>query len=454
MSKLLDFTKFATLSNWSVVHLLESQFQYNKNFKLEKIGTFLKRNKTQILVDDDTEYKRVTIKLYNKGVLLRDKAFGRNIGTKKQFLIKEGQFLLSKIDARNGAFGLATKEVNGAIITADFFAYDIDITKIEPYFLVLLTTTKKFQHFAQSASSGTTGRQRIDEKKFLDVKIPLPSLEVQKKIVHNYQNVINISNVEKQKAKDLEQTIEKYLTSELKLTLSNYEEKQNSLLKFVNYSKKSNVWGVEKILLNNEVYSSQVYELQKISEFCELIRGVTYKKTSEVTNEGYDVLRANNINLDNSLNTEDIKKISYHENFSDLKKLIKNDIFICLASGSKQHIGKVAFISENTNFYFGGFMGAIRVKNNSLNPKYLYAFLTSNIFNSYLSNTIFGANINNLSSQILYNFKIPVPPIEIQNEIANKIELLKNEIKSLNQQSEQNKDLAIQDFESEIFNEA
>ena len=99
MSKLLDFTKFVILSNWSVAHLLESQFQYNKNFKLEKVGAFLKRSKTQVVVDDDTEYKRVTIKLYNKGVFLRNKEYGRNIGTKKQFLIKEGQFLLSKIDA-------------------------------------------------------------------------------------------------------------------------------------------------------------------------------------------------------------------------------------------------------------------------------------------------------------------------------------------------------------------
>ena len=193
MSALFDITKFTNLDNWSVSHLLENQFQYNKNYQLEKIGSFLIRNKTKILIDDNIQYKRVKIKLYNKGVLLRDKAMGKDIGTKKQFTIKKGQFLLSKIDARNGAFGIATDEVDGAIITADFFAYDIDITKIEPYFLVLMTTTKKFQQFAQSASSGTTGRQRIDEKKFLDVKIPLPSLEIQKKIVKDYQDKINLS---------------------------------------------------------------------------------------------------------------------------------------------------------------------------------------------------------------------------------------------------------------------
>ncbi len=183
MSDILKFIRYKDLINWSVSHLLENQFNYNKHYPLVRIGEFLKRDKTQILIQDDAEYKRVTIKLHNGGVFLRDKKLGKDIGTKKQYLIKEGQFLLSKIDARNGAFGIASKEVDGAIITADFFAYDIDINKIEPYFLVLLTTTKQFQKFAQSASSGTTGRQRINEQEFLNTKIPLPPLQKQKEII-------------------------------------------------------------------------------------------------------------------------------------------------------------------------------------------------------------------------------------------------------------------------------
>lgn len=42
------------------------------------------------------------------------------------------------------------------IITADFLAFDIDTSRINPDFLVLITTTKKVA-IAQSASSGTTG---------------------------------------------------------------------------------------------------------------------------------------------------------------------------------------------------------------------------------------------------------------------------------------------------------
>ena len=191
-NKLLNFINFSKLHNWSVQNLSENNFNYNKNYKVEKIGSFLTRDKTQINIDNDIIYTRVTIRTKNQGVKIRDTEIGKNIGTKKQFVIKKGQFLLSKIDARNGAFGIATDELDGAIITADFFAYDIDETKINPYFLSLITTTKQFIQFAQNSSTGTTNRQRLNEKLFLDVEIPLPTIQEQKELVKDLEeNILN-----------------------------------------------------------------------------------------------------------------------------------------------------------------------------------------------------------------------------------------------------------------------
>lgn len=197
----LEFLDYSKLNNWSVQNLLENNFNYNKSYSLVKIKKFIKRSKIQTLVDDNTEYKRVKIKLYNKGVSIRDKVFGKDIGTKKQFIIKEGQFLLSKIDARNGAFGIATKEIDGAIITADFFAYDIDETIINPYFLSLITTTDEFLNFAKNSSTGTTNRQRLNEELFLNVEIPLPSIDEQNDLVQPL-----LDNLEKQEIENIKLT--------------------------------------------------------------------------------------------------------------------------------------------------------------------------------------------------------------------------------------------------------
>ena len=67
-------------------------------------------------------------------------------------------------------------------------------------------------------------------------------------------------------------------------------------------------------------------------------------------------------------------------------------------------------------------MGAIRVKRNFLNAVYLFHHLSQKRFNKFLREQISGANINNLSSKLLYRFKIPLPPLEVQKEIVAEIE--------------------------------
>ena len=170
-------------------------------------------------------------------------------------------------------------------------------------------------------------------------------------------------------------------------------------------------------------YSNCKWEMVKLGDVCELKRGITYSKSDEVIENGLQILRANNIDLKtNALNLDDIKLINKRLNLSEDKKLCAKDIFICLASGSKEHIGKVAYIFSDTNYYYGGFMGVIRSYQTKVIPKFLFYCLISPKFNQYLHNTISGVNINNLNAKILYNYEIPLPPLNIQEEIVAKIE--------------------------------
>lgn len=153
--------------------------------------------------------------------------------------------------------------------------------------------------------------------------------------------------------------------------------------------------------------------------------GVTYEKSdvsNTVTNNA--VLTADNINLNGHL---DIKKIIYLKStlkLSEDKKLKANDIFICLSSGSKKHIGKVTFIDKDSSYYAGGFMGIIR-SNNKINSKYLYTLLRHPNIKKMMEINSTGNNINNLYNQ-LNNIKLPLPPMNIQEEIVKEILALEN----------------------------
>jgi len=155
----LKFVEFAGMKNWSVSSLLDMNFNYSTQFPLLRIGDFIIQNRNVINIDDEKIYNRVKVKINSNGVVLRDTVKRVNIGTKKQYVARSGQFIVSKIDARNGAFGIIPKELNGAIVTNDFPLFDVDTTKINPYFLPFVTTTQAFIKFAQSCSSGTTNRQ-------------------------------------------------------------------------------------------------------------------------------------------------------------------------------------------------------------------------------------------------------------------------------------------------------
>lgn len=451
MSALLDFVKFNELSNWSVAHLLQNHFNYNKDFELIKIGSFLKRNKTQIIVDDSTTYKRVTIKLYNGGVFLRDIEIGKNIGTKKQFIIKEGQFLLSKIDARNGAFGVVNNDVDGAIITGNFWTFDVDYLKINPNFLSLITTTKQFMNFAQSASSGTTGRHYFQEDKFLDMKIPLPKLDIQKQIVENYQNKINFANKQEQKAKNLEKDIEEYLYSKLGLEKDN-NSKSNNLLNFISFEKLI-VWSCKDILDNLSINSIhfKTYSLnQKPSLYVDIFRG----KSPKYEDNSKSIILNQKCNRWNDLELEHSKSVN-DEWFEKLdKKFFTQEGDILINSTGDGTIGRATCISkEFENLIYDSHILLLRVNQNEINPLFLTYFINCDLGQKQIENikSAVATKQTELGINNLKNLQFIVPDINIQNEIANTIKEMKNQIKFLNDESKNNKKLALEEFEKEVF---
>lgn len=162
-------------------------------------------------------------------------------------------------------------------------------------------------------------------------------------------------------------------------------------------------------------------EFRKLGEVCEYIRGITYNKSQEAKPNDINtikVLRANNISVStNTLNFSDIKEVISTVKYKKEQKLYKGDILICAGSGSKEHIGKVAYIFNDIDYTFGGFMAVVRCSPN-ITSRFLFHILTSKSFNDYLNKTIDSSTINNLNSRIMGNFEIPLPPLEIQNEIV------------------------------------
>jgi type I restriction enzyme S subunit len=147
------------------------------------LGEVLTRHDDRIAIDPEVQYRQVTARLWGQGLTLRGVVLGAEIAATSQNRVRAGQFLISKIDARHGAFGLIPADLDGAIVSSDFPAFDVNSARALPTFVRWVSKTDWFVALCRRASEGSTNRVRLREGAFMGQEIPLPSLDEQLRIV-------------------------------------------------------------------------------------------------------------------------------------------------------------------------------------------------------------------------------------------------------------------------------
>ena len=273
--KFLHLANYKDIPNWSVQYADEEDLGFTKKYPMARIGSFLTRRKEAIDIQDGIIYKRVTVSTKGGNITIRDEKDGKLIGTKKQFVIHEGQFLLSKIDARNGAYGVVPAIAEGAIITGNFWTYDVDYERINPQFLTLVTKTQQFLDFAEKSSNGTTNRHYLQEEAFLNQQIPLPSIEEQEVILKDYNTHIESATRKQYKIKSLAIDSQQLICNMLGIK-QKVSQVSESLLQFIHLTDTNSRWDA---LVDTYAIESK-YRIENLGKFIMHISTGTTPPTS------------------------------------------------------------------------------------------------------------------------------------------------------------------------------
>lgn len=149
-----------------------------ERWRAVKLGSVLQQVEEVITLQDDVYYQQVTVALHGKGVRLRRKVLGSEVRTKRQYVVRSGQLVYSRIDARNGAFGLVPRELDGAVVSGDFPVFNI-VGDVDPRFLIRVIQSRTFVARCAEPSRGVTNRQRLSEDVLLALPVMLPSRRLQ-----------------------------------------------------------------------------------------------------------------------------------------------------------------------------------------------------------------------------------------------------------------------------------
>ena len=263
---------------------------------------------------------------------------------------------------------------------------------------------KTFEHMA----IGTTHQAFLKVNKLKEFEIPVCPLEEQERIANKIDELFNIideknkNDIECEKLKGILK--EKVLDNAFRGLLIN----NNSNLKAIDVE---------------ETTDSNLFEVPNNWKWCNFKSigdsgiGLTYKPEN-ISDDGMIVLRSSNIQ-NGKLDLKDIVRVNCKVNDNIIVN--ESDILVCARNGSKRLVGKSCLLENiGEKMTYGAFMTIFRT------PyfKYVYWFMQSKHYYNQLYENTNTMTINQVTQKKLNSLIIPLPPLEEQKRIVEKIESL------------------------------
>jgi len=449
MSVLLKFTRLKNMPNWGLTHILSNDINFNKKYKIITLVQVLNKGNIEwINIENEKEYPILGVRSQGKGVYINRIALGKELTMKKYQKSKAYHLFYCKVRTVNGQWGIVYPKFENSYGSSNMQYLEIDLNELIPEYLELLLKIKVLTDSWDKNAIGADGRH-FNLSTLLTLKIPLPSLEKQREIVEDYQSKVHLAQKQEKEAKEKEKEIEEYLYDELGIIIHKNDE--DKLLDFINF-KDIDRWDTSYLLDNINIDSE--YKFVKIESiintFLKDLDGISLRiEPKKYPNKKFNYIGMENIEKESGklLSLQDVKG-------SDIKsqtiKLPKN---FFLYGKLRPYLNKYYFNQyDYKNIIVSSEFFVFSIK--GIDELYFKFIISSSFIQKQIENHMKGARMPRISEGTFKNLKIPLPPLKVQNKIANYIQTLKDEIKELKEKAEKNRVLALNEFEEGIFNEA
>ena len=401
--RLGEIVKFST-ENWNQKDFFENTFPY---IEISEIDTFSGEIQNIVQVDK------------------------ANAASRAKMIVRENDIIISMTRPNRGAIALIKKEQDFSIASTGFSVIrtlsNPDINR--KYLFAILRQQIILKQFEQRSSGGNY--PAITQEELSNVTVPVPSKETQENIVKVFNHCFDQKLKNEAEAEKLLSSIDDYLLKELGITLP--KQTINTLenrmftrtLKEIANKRIDPFFHQNKFIENLTVIANGKYPVKQLREIItgNLIKG-SLPKQEEKEGEKL-VVQINSINADGTIALDDL--LTAKNIFSKEQKLKLEDVLVVITGAT---IGKIAFWNYDGEYYLGG--DIVKFQTNSFaDNAFVYHFLRSSLMQTEIKRNITGATNGHLSPEDVSHFKIPVPPIDKQKEIATYITNIRQQAQQL-----------------------
>ncbi|MCY4047374.1 MAG: restriction endonuclease subunit S [Candidatus Dadabacteria bacterium] len=344
--------------------------------------------------------------------------------------------------------------------STEFHVFREKTHKVSVEFLRSLFLLRSFRDYAKCNFTGSAGQQRVPTEFFDKLEIPIPPPKIQSKIVTQIDAAYEAKKKKESEAQQLLDSIESYLLSELGIRPPKQEE--NSLVNrmFTRHFREMSGGRLDPFYYKNTFEEAKKslekgrYPLMLLKDLASLIESGSRPSGGVATlTDGVLSFGGEHINNQCEIEVKTPKYIPYDFHKANLSTETKeNDVLLVKDGATTGKIGIVEnqeHVGQNINEH----VFLLRFAH-SMNPYYFLNLATTHLYQILIQRVIAGATVMGLTKDIVKAFQIPLPPIDKQNEIADNISGIRNQVRTLQEQAKEEVEQAKKEVEVMILRDS
>lgn len=425
----LHIIKWVELDKWIIPKYLIASSNLPNDWILVRVGELVTQITDRIKVESDKEYKMVGIKWYGEGTFHRETAKGNSLSATYIMPLSPNAFIYNRLFAWKGSFAVVPDEHADCFVSNEFPQFIVNEERVLLLYLYLFFMCNSTIEAVNKVSIGSAAvsRNRFKEEDFLNFKIPLPPLKIQKNIIEHWQTAQKKIRTAIDKVTVLEKNVTASVFEDIGITLFPLEKRPKSFLISWNELERWGVefnrwkWKLSDLLLSHKYPMITLYDVALLNPTENIFLNddelVSFIPMEAVSDKSGEII---------SPRTQKYREVKNGYTCFKNDDVVWAKITPCMQNGkctvAKSLLNGIGFGS--TEFH------VVRSKNNEkLLPEYIWILLRLNHLRQAAQRYFIGsAGQQRVPVDFLAKLRIPLPPINEQHSIVNKVNECYSEI--------------------------
>ena len=190
---------------------------------LVRLGELLRQVDRSVRVEESSTYRLLGVRLQGNGPFVREQISGMETSAVKLNKVEVNDFIYSRLFAWRGAFGVIDEDLSGCYVSNEFPIFVADDFRLDVRYLAYWFQLPSVWRAVEERCSGSTPttRNRLKEKNFLDLKIILPPIDIQKLVVVRLDSLVKKTGVLEENLGAIERDAERLLAQRFQEAIEN-----------------------------------------------------------------------------------------------------------------------------------------------------------------------------------------------------------------------------------------